>query len=69
MAGSSILFGCFLATIFGLKILGKYLFQDPCEGDGNFRDPVDYYTHEEEPEEPEKSEDKENVNEEKKYFN
>jgi hypothetical protein len=63
--GSSILFGCFLVVVVGVKVLGRYLFEDPCEGDGNFGPPMDYYTRVEE--EPEKSKDKEDVNEKKKH--
>ncbi len=66
-SGSVILFGCFVVAVFGVKVLGRYLFEDPCEGDGNFGPPMDYYTHDEK--EPEQSEDKEDVNEKKKYSN
>jgi hypothetical protein len=36
------------------KIFSEYLFADSCEGDGNFRYPMDYYDHEieDEPEIP-----------------
>jgi len=36
------LFGCALAVFIGIKFFGKYLFEDPCEGSGNFREPVQY---------------------------
>ena len=47
---NSFLFGCFLVVVFGVKVFGKYLFEDPCEGSGNFRDPVTFYEEEEEEE-------------------
>ncbi len=49
----SALFGCVLVVVFGVKILGPYLFQDPCEGDGNFRPPMDNFYYEDEDEEDE----------------
>lgn len=44
---NGILFGCALLVFCGAKVFGRYLFEDPCEGDGNFRDPVEYYAEEE----------------------
>lgn len=36
------LFGCTLLVIVGFKFFGKYIFENPCEGSGNFREPLDY---------------------------
>ena len=54
MGAGSVLFGCFLVVVIGIKVFGKYLFEDPCEGDGSFRDPITYY---EEPEEDNEEEE------------
>lgn len=37
------LFGCAVLVVLAVKVLGRYLFEDPCSGDGNFRDPVEFY--------------------------
>jgi len=40
------MFGCFIIIVLGVKVFGRYLFEDPCDGDGNFREPTDYYDYE-----------------------
>jgi hypothetical protein len=52
MIFDGVLVGCVLLFIFVVKkhlggCLFRYLFEDPCEGDGNFRDPVEFYYEEE----------------------
>lgn len=42
MALQGFLFGCALLVIAGGGVLVKYITRDPCEGSGNFRDPVYY---------------------------
>lgn len=36
------LLGCALLVIAGFKFLGKFISKNPCEGSGNFREPLDY---------------------------
>lgn len=51
MIVNGILCGCALIVIAGVKIFGKFLFQDPCEGSGNFHDPIEFRYNEEDDEE------------------
>ena len=46
-----ILLGCALVLIVGLRAVGEFLTNDPCEGDGTWRAPVQNYTYEQEDEE------------------
>ena len=48
MALQGVLFGCFLLVVVGVKVFGRYIFEDPCEGSGNFRDPINFYDEEDE---------------------
>ena len=40
------LFGCFLLVVGFVKVFGRFLFQDPCEGDGNYNPPMDLFYEE-----------------------
>jgi hypothetical protein len=42
--GGSVL-ACIVVIALGVKVFGKFLHDDPCDGDGNFRAPMDYYDH------------------------
>ncbi len=37
------LFGCLLLVVGIAKVFGRFLFQDPCEGDGNYNPPMDLF--------------------------
>lgn len=46
MTGTGILFGCALVLIVGVRAITKFMFEDPCEGDGTWRSPIPHYEYE-----------------------
>ena len=42
------LFGCAMLVVIAVKVFGRYLFEDPCEGDGNYNPPMDMFYYEDE---------------------
>jgi hypothetical protein len=43
MIANGFLVICALAVVGGIRMFGRILFNDPCEGSGNYNDPVQYY--------------------------
>ena len=42
MIGQAVIVGFALLVVAGVGAVSKFFLHDPCEGDGNFRDPVEF---------------------------
>lgn len=48
MTGVLIALGaCVVLVVIVVKVFGRYLFENPCEGDGNYNPPMDMFYYEE----------------------